>query len=311
MRRYIKWNIQPDTKCSVKDGTFTWAGSHTIPDDDYVGGCNKNTHEASFIGEFLTVIIDDNNVFKTKDVITSINRRITIDDYVLSDRLAPIRSVHVSNSGIDRQLRTMSDSCISAHSDLNYSDILFSAIYKEKWENIRPMRIEKQQYDDSEYECRVPVWELIHKKMESVYDYKKEELEEIKNVESGAPPTRNDICPFCNMYLYGDIYVIEYNGNHQCICDMCMNAWNREGKNYVSQLGRYTILRVKYPRDIGDVIDMITDDKEQRLFLKEISTAIIAPTGVVSKNYMSVGDLYKYLHRKRQIPEGKKIFEIA
>jgi hypothetical protein len=190
-----------------------------------------------------TVVIDFCNIFKMQDVsYTIIHDDICIKYLNAQDNFieVPGKMRYINKCGAWPTLRSILNLPLVTPGWDNM--LRFIPIYKECWDNIRPMRINKKL--------------KLEEYLKSPHDYILAELEEIRDVKNGAPTTANDVCHACGMYLYDDIYVFEcktYAGiNHMCICAVC-GEFNTALQNIIDS-NSLTVLKTTYTKTLENIV---------------------------------------------------------
>ena len=223
---------------------------------------NRNSSEFKRLVEYSTIIADLNNIF--------IPTALTITTPTFS--LYTLAPLCVSETPIDCDESTGQLSRATALAcslvPINYNTpLLISSftnrttslialiplpIYDEIWLNIRPRRYLGN--INAIYADRID--SLIHGLTNSS-PFDIAELEEEKNVDSGAPPSRADLCHCCLMYLYNQIYVLETLNDapqnksiptHTCVCALCLHTTLYPVYAKKIAKSKTTILKVTYPR---------------------------------------------------------------
>lgn len=252
-----------------KKGLITWMfqqdkRSTLFP--EFMREYNRNTWEFSRLKDYNTIIIDTDNIYNTENTVTMLQQLPEPSMYTMIDRFIDMKPITISEKydGIQQQIydafgvvnqKTFYSSVDSAH--------IFTPIYEEKWENIKPARCSILHEKDIDFKINT-----ILNTLKGGYDYTMMELEEIKNVESGVPPTFNDICHCCYMYLYDTIYVLEEKNCHICVCSRCFHSIIYPSyMDNKSQFYDATVLKVRYPRSIIDILNheknTMSDEKKQ------------------------------------------------
>ena len=267
----------------------------------YVG--NRNLWEYETLLLYNTLVIDTDNVFNTKENITIIDDIPKVKDYNISTRFVSLEEFTYDKKygRIDSILREMKDPGYNDQHTM-YITPVFVPIYEEKWENIKPIRV----YIERE-ECLI---DNIIKLLTSSYDYTLMELEEVKNVESGAPPAPNDICHSCRMYLYDTIYVLECQNNHVCVCARCFH--NDLYPELFDINNNITVLKVKYPKTVFDIIYQMDMPSEIRQLMIELSGEDVRvdmkELTITTPNFVGYSEIDSILLKTRHPPEGKRLF---
>jgi hypothetical protein len=308
IRRTIK--ISPNNN-SITQG-YEWKMSTSINKD--ILKYQESSHKTRSMWEYLnltlrnTLYIDANNVFNTTNQIAFIEHTPTIDDYSMSELLVCKDAIIYDTQlgGIHHTLRLLKDPK-HAHCVIISTLPMCIPIYEDLWVNINPIRVSVHTHDD--------VCGYILKTLNTSYDYTLMELEEVKNMEDGVPITVNDVCHSCEMYLYDYIYVLEKNTNHICVCAICYH-----GIIYPKLVDKLIgdniqTLKVKYPRSIIDVINILVMSDDMRDLLIELSTCelVITTSCITTPNYAGYKDINSVLLKNIIPPENKKLFiwEIA
>ena len=267
---------------------------------------NRDVNEYNYLVQHNTLVIDISNVFESKENITFTNGLPSKRDYSMSNKFVSYDVFTYSeNGGIDSVLRSLKNQENKQENKQEMQDTiidpLFIPVYEEEWDNINPMRAV----------CRgtKPAADHIIDLLNSSYNYTLMELEEVKNVESGAPPTPNDVCHSCEMYLYDMIYVLELKDNHVCVCAKCLH-----GAVYLTMFDNFNctdinVLKVRHPRTVVDVIDTIDMSEEFRSLLTELSGDVTIRDDVITTpNYAGYKDLYSILLKTVTPLEDKRLF---
>jgi hypothetical protein len=250
-----------------------------------------------------TLYIDTNDVFNMDDQITFIDHIPTINDYNMSELLVS-RDVIIYDAqfgGIHHTLRNLKDP--NGDYSVIPSDISIRIpIYEEFWANINPIRVATHKHDD--------ICEYILKTLSTRYDYTLMELEEVKNVEAGAPITANDVCHSCEMYLYDYIYVLEKNNNHVCVCAICYHCVIYPNLVELMIEKNIQTFKVEYPRSITDVINILNVSDNMRELLIELATCelVITTSCITTPNYAGYMDINSVLIKNIIPPANKKLF---
>jgi len=265
---------------------------------------DRNVNEHNYLVQHNTLVIDISKVFEYKENITFINSLPLKRDYSMSNRFISY-DVFIYNEkygGIDSVLRGLKN---PNNKQCHMQDIeikpLFIPVYEEEWENINPMRAVGKD--------TALVADHINNLLTSSYNYTLMELEEVKNVESGAPPMPNDVCHSCEMYLYDQIYVLELNDNHVCVCANCFHS-----DVYPTMFDKFNctdinVLKVKYPKTVVDIIGTIDMSEEFRSLLIELSGDVTIKDDVITTpNYVGYKDIDTILLKTMTPPEDKKLF---
>jgi hypothetical protein len=268
---------------------------------------DRNVNEYNHLVQNNTLVIDIRNVFESKENITFTNGLPSKRDYSMSNKFVSYDVFTYSEKygGIDSVLRSLKNQENKQENKQEMQDIiidpLFIPVYEEEWDNINPMRAV----------CRdiKPAADHIIDLLNSSYNYTLMELEEVKNVESGAPPTPNDVCHSCEMYLYDMIYVLELKDNHVCVCAKCFH-----GAVYPTMFDNFNctdinVLKVRHPRTVVDVIDTIDMSEEFRSLMTELSGDVTIRDGVITTpNYAGYTDIDSILLKTVTPPEDKRLF---
>jgi hypothetical protein len=293
---YNTWEL----KNNIDSNLFIEKSHHTAHD--------RNCWEHTLLKNYNSLVIDNYDVFNFKDDITFIDNikrsYLTISDLIITKHMI-IYNFH--NGGIDNTLRYLKNIKNETENNCDYMfPYTYTPIYKEQWKNIRPIRASNE-HD------RTNIDQYINILINMDYDYKLSELEEIKNVKFGAPHSHNDICHICHMYLYDDIYVLEKHKYHICICAKCFH-----GKISYENIktNNLIILRVKFPRTIKDVINIIEIPDDFKLLLIELSDKKLIKIDknkktIITTNYIGFEKQYMedVLLKKYSISDNKKIFD--
>jgi hypothetical protein len=214
--------------------TFVWDVVSAIP-------CMAHT-AYDMVTEVLTVVVDIGNVFNTpKNKVLHVDGRgIPYNLFRAYDNVVKhdVISVYPKEyGGVIPYIYGLCNSPLPSYS----IDVGLNRVYREAWENINPRRVV------ADHVYSKP--DLKKALTDTHYNYTFSELTELRNVACGAPPSYNDRCRVCKMYLFGEIYAIEANGSHVCICPYCIG-------HAVSVLDevKCTLLRTTYPRELRDVL---------------------------------------------------------
>lgn len=289
--------------------TFTWTNRRFNKEDIDIRRCycnNRAEWEYNHIYYHNAIVVDLINIFNTPDHITIIHDKPELSHFVMSSRVVCTGEVYFNNKlgGIYPTLQHL-NGIKYIDKDENHNEVghIFQPIYEEQWCNINPMRAKRMDVDSN-------LSVHINKLLEMDYDFNLMELEEIKNVQSGAPPTPNDRCNSCYMYLYDSIYVMESGDNHVCVCGVCYHAYLTS-----DDVNTHVILKVKYPRTVVEVIDMTPLGDYDRDMLVELSTEYqlknlsINASEISSKNYHGTSVLNAVLMKQIDTHAMKKLFK--
>ena len=200
---------------------------------------------------------------------------------------------------------------------------MFLPVYAETWDNIKPMRMARISMPEFWDRINTLTYHVLNSLCRK-YNYDIEELEEEKNVRSGAPSRPNDICQLCRMRLYGEIYVLEYiydqsTKNHACLCAMCfhlrVNKVLSGGSKEIFRhpncpheltdisLDRITVLRVLYPRSVTEIVNDLDMSYHTKSLLVELLTGVVTisednPNVIKTSNYTGYSNLCDILMKK-------------
>jgi hypothetical protein len=258
-------------------------------------------------------VIDTSSVFKSKENIMFTNGLPLKSDYSMSDKFVSydVFTYDEKYGGIDSNLRRMKKPTnISITRLLSNIKIkpLFIPIYDEKWENINPMRSDNWDTDDGHVNAH-DIGSHIFDLLTSSYNYMLMELEEVKNVESGAPPRPSDICHSCDMYLYDMIYVLELKNNHVCVCAKCFHCAVHPTMFNSFNCVDIRVLKVRHPKTVVDVIGIIDMPEEFRSLMIELSGGVTIEDDVITTpNYAGYTDIDSILLKTVTPPEDKRLF---
>lgn len=263
---------------------------------------DRNVGEYNHLVRYNTLVIDINNVFDSKENITFINGLPSKSDYAMARKFISYDVFTYSEKygGIDSVLRSLNDPKQKQEMQEMKIEPLFIPVYEEDWENINPMRATRTSDAPAD---------RIYELLTSSYNYTLMELEEVKNVESGAPPTPNDICHACAMYLYDMIYVLELKDNHVCVCAKCFH-----GAVYPTMFDYFNcadvnVLKVRHPKTVVDIIGTIDMSEEFRSLMTELSGDVAVEDDVITTpNYAGYNDINSVLLKTVTPPENKRLF---
>jgi hypothetical protein len=313
-RRNIIHNIN---KYSSQNSHFVWVmtldGKKILRTHSKNKASNRNTNEYRHLVQHNTLVIDTINVFESKENITFINGMPSKSDYSMSKKFVSYDVFTYSKKygGIDYNLRHVgkSKSIGKKYLYLNEKiEPLFIPIYDEKWENINPMRSDDWDTDDGHVNAH-DIGSHIFDLLTSSYNYMLMELEEVKNVESGAPPRPSDICHSCDMYLYDMIYVLELKNNHVCVCAKCFHYLVHPMMFDSFNCADIRVLKVRYPKTVVDLIGIIDMPEEVRSLMIELSGDVIIKDEVITTpNYVGYTDIDNILLKTVTPPEDKRLF---
>ena len=255
---------------------------------------NRNHNEFDLLQKHNTLIIDYSDVFNYTERFTFLTEDPTVKDYKMSEKFISMEAVLVSKTGVPIKAELYNGILCGRdynHDYSNYTDsnIKFP-IYYEEWGNIKPVRIQKKDniLDDDDL---VKLLTDFHKDQGQHLT----EGEELKNIKHGAPPTYNDICNICSMYLYEEIYVLEKNNRdfHVCVCCDCLHKIVIRCDFDVDYLfNDITILRVKHPRTAKDLIlhkDHKIDDGMKQLLIELLEGFTTADDDILMKTNRFIG----------------------
>lgn len=297
-----KSDIRPSSKFR-----FTWSmvseGNKILSINDSNKVHCRDLNEYNHLVHHNTLVIDARNVFESKEKITFINGIPSKSDYSMSNRFVSYYVFTYSEKygGIDSVLRRLKNPTDNQEmQDIIIKD-MFIPVYEEEWENINPMRVV----------CRDnnPITEHIYGLLTSSYNYTLMELEEVKNVASGAPPAPNNVCHSCDMYLYGMIYVLELKDNHVCVCSKCLHdsIYPEMFDNF--NCADVNVLKVMYPKTVVDIIGIIDMSDEFRSLMIELSGDVTINDDVITTpNYVGYNNIDNILLKTVTPPEDKKLF---
>ena len=119
-------------------------------------------------------------------------------------------------------------------------------IYNDLWSNIRPRRYRRALNTPPSERLK-----YLARKLRAPPLFSADELEEARNVKSGAPPSRADLCHCCLMYLYNRIYVLETPATplpaHTCVCALCLHTVLYPSHSKLLSDTKTTLLIVTHP----------------------------------------------------------------
>jgi hypothetical protein len=273
----------------------------------------RNINEYNYLVQHNTLVVDTRNVFKSKENITFINGPPLKSDYSMSNKFVSYDVFTYSEKygGIDYNLRRMKNSTniriMHLLSNIKIKP-LFIPVYDEEWENINPMRSVDWDIDDG-YVSIHDIVSHIFEMLTSSYDYILTELEEVKNVESGAPPRPNNICNSCDMYLYDMIYVLELKNNHVCVCAKCFHRVVYPAMFDIFNCADISVLKVRHPKTVVDVIGTIDMPEEVRSLMIELSGDVkIKDDVITTPNYVGYTNINNILLKTMTPPDDKRLF---
>jgi hypothetical protein len=264
---------------------------------------NRNMNEYKHLVQHNTLVIDTMDVFESKENITFTNGLPSKSYYSMTNKFVCYDALTYSKKygGIDFVLRGLKTPEKKQEIQNIRIEPLFIPIYEEEWKNINPMRVTRT--------IRHSVADHIFDILNSSYNYTLIELEEVKNVESGAPPMPNDVCHSCEMYLYDMIYVLELKDNHVCVCAKCLHC-----TVYPTMFDNFNcidikVLKVRHPNTVVDVIGAIDMSEEFRSLMTELSGDVtIKDDMITTPSYAGYKDIGSVLLKTVTPPEGKRLF---
>jgi hypothetical protein len=274
-----------------KEETYRWTVIDYIED-----GYKKSTRdiwEYTKLREYNTLIIDTNNIFNTDCKITFIDS-IKTENYVMSKNFIDYKfTYNAENKNIDEMLRYLRNDRNLIDLEYTLDLLMFTPIYVEEWKNIKPM----QGITNRE----IPPCAYIYDMLYTEYHTPSELEEKI-----------DDVCDSCDMYLYGDIYVLEKGNNHACVCAFCMQYESI----YTYIFGRNKrdpdihLLRVTHPNTAIDIINKFDVPDDVRSVMIELSgDRVSVENGVISTpNYEGYGVKDDVLLKLVVPSENKKLF---
>lgn len=261
----------------------------------------RNVNEYNYLVQHNTLVIDTINVFESKENITFINGMPSTRDYSMSNKFVSYDVFTYSEKygGIDSVLRSLKNQENRQEMQDIIIEPMFIPVYEEEWDNINPMRAVRRGTN--------PAANHIIDLLNSSYNYTLMELEEVKNVEYGAPPTPNDVCHSCDMYLYDMIYVLELKDNHVCVCSKCFHC--TVYPTMFDNCADINVLKVRHPRTVVDVIDIIDMSEEFRSLMTELAGDVTIKDDVImTPNYAGYKDIDSILLKTVTPPEDKRLF---
>lgn len=267
---------------------------------------SRNVNEFEHLLRHNTLIIDTCDVFGTKENITFVNDTPNIGCYTMSNRFVSqdVIIYDTNNGSIDDTLRKFAN-VYCTYNLREYFDI-FYLVYEEQWENINPIRVVHRNNPHTlPYEDEI---KRICDILCSAHDHIHAELEELKKTGTSILPNRNDICTVCEMYLYDLIYVLERDTNHVCVCNRCYhdNIYKLMSYDHID----INVLKVKYPRTVVDVINMIDTPDGVRSLLIELTgdNVVVENNSISTPNYIGYDNKHDVLLRYITPPSDKTIF---
>lgn len=288
-------------------GCFTWRvvmnNQELLQKNHISPSRSRNIWEYDNLVWHNTLVIDVEDIFINIDrpIFTSVEPAIS--EYNMSKNMVSLYTVPYSRKygGIDTILRDMNFPHMSYNKEIN-ADMLCIPIYEEEWKNIAPMRV---MYDEPATRPMY-IWNLLH----SEYNHTLMDLEEVKNVESGAPPRPNDVCHSCEMYLYDMIYVLELKENHVCVCSRCFHNSIYIDMIQALECADITVLKVMYPKTVVDIINRTNMDNNFKALLIELSSGEldINEDVITTPNFIGYTNIYNVLMKIIIPPVNKKIF---
>lgn len=308
-----KQNKKERRKITLKDSlpngdVFTWKmGVTDILFHDVKKAYDRNVWEYQMLQRYNTIIIDTDNVFNTEKNITMLNREPEMSDYTMSSRFISMDPISFSKtSGILYEIKN-AFGIENNVSDFNNIEPVFIPIYEEKWESIRPRRVV---VNNETMDIKITI---MSKHFNDCYEYMLAELEEVKNVEAGAPPKPNDVCSLCYMYLHDDIYALEPEKQHChiCVCANCFHEHLHPHHMHKSAFKNATVLKVTYPRTIIDIIDHKDNtmkDDVKNLMRELCGEYEVFDGGVRTENFIGYYYIKEVMLKQVTPPKDKKLF---
>ena len=113
------------------------------------------------------------------------------------------------------------------------------------------------------------------------------------------------------MYLYGDVYALEANNSHICICAKCAHGSYFD----INRLKNMKIVRFKYPRSSSDIID--EEDSDMSDEMKELMKALlnedsfISLTEILLEKFKGMINITRILMKTDPVPANKRLFKYA